>query len=113
MLKKWRHHIMPKKGRKASVDPVTLSVVWNRLLSITRETGVRVMNSAQSFVMANARDLGAVLLDDQGDTITQVEFLPVHSLGAEIPTKITLGIFGKLKPGDLVLANDSHIIKSG
>src|SRR4030067_482564 len=41
---------MTTKLAKPSVDPVTLSVVWNKLLTITRETGYRVMFSAQSIV---------------------------------------------------------------
>jgi N-methylhydantoinase B len=96
------------------VDPVTLSVVWNRLLSITRDVGERVVHSAQSFVMANARDLGPILLDDKGQVITQVDFATAHCLVAEVPARKILDKFeGKFYPGDCVLANDSHIIKSG
>ena len=104
---------MSTKEKGADVDPTTLSVVWNRLLTITRETGERVVHSAQSFVMANARDLGPVLLDTDSRIITSVEFLPCHCLLAEIPTKAILKKFGKLEPGDMVLANDAHIIQSG
>ncbi|MDP6178892.1 MAG: hydantoinase B/oxoprolinase family protein [Desulfatiglandales bacterium] len=104
---------MTTKEKGADVDPITLSVVWNRLLTITRETGERVVHSAQSFVMANARDLGPVILDTDARIITSVEFLPCHCLLAEIPTKAILNKFGKLNPGDMVLANDAHIIHSG
>lgn len=104
---------MTTKEKGATVDPITLSVVWNRLLTITRETGERVVHSAQSIVMAMARDLGPVLLDTDSRIITSVEFLPCHCLLAEIPTKVILKKFGKLEPGDMVLANDAHIIQSG
>ena len=57
----------------ADVDPITLSVVWNRLLTITRECGERVVHSSQSFVMALARDLGPVLLTPQAEIVTTVE----------------------------------------
>ena len=66
----------------AAIDPITLSVVWNKLLSITLETGERIIHSAQSYVMGNARDLGIVLLDDNMRIITQQAFLPVHCLSA-------------------------------
>ena len=65
---------------KPQVDEVTVSVVWNKLMNITREVGERVVHSAQSYVMANARDLGPVLLSDKGHIICQVEFLPCHCL---------------------------------
>ena len=104
---------MSAKVHEPGVDPVTLSVVWNRLLTINREMGYRVMHSGQSFVMANARDLGPVLVDEKGHILIQAEFLPSHTLVAETPSRIILDKFGKLDPGDLVLANDSHIIHSG
>jgi N-methylhydantoinase B len=105
---------MNSKMKKPVVDPITLSVVWNKLLNITRETGERVMHSAQSFVMANARDLGAVLLNDKGQILVQSEFALAHCGVAEIATKPMLDRYGgKLYPGDCVLANDAHIIRSG
>src|SRR3989304_6156833 len=97
-----------------SIDAVTLSVVYNKLLAVTREVGDRVVRSAQSFVMSNARDLGAVLLDDRGHVATTAEFAILHCFVAEIPTRAILDRFeGKLHPGDCVLANDGHIVRSG
>jgi N-methylhydantoinase B len=111
---KRRSRVKRREFQKPVVDPVTLSVVWNRLLSITRDVGERVVHSAQSFVMANARDLGPILLDDKGQVITQVDFATAHCLVAEVPTRKILDKFeGKLYSGDCVLANDAHIIKSG
>jgi hypothetical protein len=51
---------MTANVRKGVVDPVTLSVVWSKLLNIAREATERIMYSAQSWVMANAKDVGAV-----------------------------------------------------
>jgi N-methylhydantoinase B len=111
---KGRLQVRTTEFQKSVVDPVTLSVVWNRLLSITRDVGERVVHSAQSFVMANARDLGPILIDDRGRVITQVDFATAHCLVAEVPTRKILDKFeGKLYSGDCVLANDGHIIKSG
>jgi len=95
------------------VDEVTVSVIWNKLMNTTREVGERVVHSAQSYVMANARDLGPVLLSDIGHIVCQVEFLPCHCLLAEIPTKAILDKFGPLDEGDMVLGNDGFILRSG
>jgi len=99
--------------QKSKVDEVTVSVIWNRLMNITREVGERVVITSQSYVMANARDLGPVLLTNEGDIICQVEFLPCHCLLAEIPTKAIIEKFGNLDEGDMVLGNDGHILRSG
>ena len=58
-------------SNRAQVDEVTVSVIWNKLMNITREVGERVVHSAQSYVMANARDLGPVLLDSKGHIVCQ------------------------------------------
>jgi len=102
---------MPANTNK--VDEVTVSVIWNKLMNTTREVGERVVHSAQSYVMANARDLGPVLLNDEGHIVCQVEFLPCHCLLAEIPTKAILDKFGPLDEGDMVLGNDGFILRSG
>ncbi len=98
---------------QGKLDEVTVSVVWNKLMNITREVGERVVLSAQSYVMANARDLGPVLLNDKAQIVCQVEFLPCHCLLAEIPTAAILQKFGPLNEGDMVLGNDGFILKSG
>jgi hypothetical protein len=33
---------MSPKRKNADVDPITLTVIWNRLLTLTRECGERV-----------------------------------------------------------------------
>ncbi len=104
---------MNLKEKGAEVDPITLSVVWNRLLTITRECGERIVHSSQSFVMAMARDMGPVLLTPQVEIVTTVEFLPCHCLLAEIPTGNILKKFGTLDKGDMVIGNDAHIVQSG
>jgi N-methylhydantoinase B len=104
---------MNLEEKAVEVDPITLSVVWNRLLTITRECGERVVHSSQSFVMAQARDLGPVLLTPQAEIVTTVEFLPCHCLLAEIPTSNILKKSGKLNKGDMVIGNDGFIVQSG
>jgi N-methylhydantoinase B len=104
---------MSKKVKTTAVDPAVLPVVWNRLVTMIQVCGERVMYSAQSPLMALARDLGPALLTPEGDLICTADFLPHHTLVAEIPQKHILDKFGKLDKGDTVLANDAHIIQSG
>ena len=99
--------------KEEAIDPITFSVVWSRLLNLTYECGERLHLGSQSWVMGAARDLGCVLLTPETEICTQVEFLACHTLGAEIPAKVMKSWFPKLDPGDMVLANDAHIIKAG
>jgi N-methylhydantoinase B len=98
---------------KEELDPITLSVVWNRLLALTYECGERLHLAAQSWVMGAARDLGCVLMTPEMEIATQVEFLPCHTLGSELPATVMLSWHPNLGPGDMILANDGHIIKAG
>ena len=50
-----------------AIDPVTLSVVWQRLITITSEIGYRVMHSAQSYVMGMVQDLGPQFISTDGE----------------------------------------------
>jgi len=99
--------------KHTEVDPTTLTVVWNRLLTLTRECGERVVHSSQSYVMGLARDMGPVILTPQIEIVTSVEFIPCHCLLAEIPTRLILDIFGKLDQGDMVIGNDAYRVRSG
>ncbi|MFH1650735.1 MAG: hydantoinase B/oxoprolinase family protein [Chloroflexota bacterium] len=100
---------------KPPVDPITLAVSWNRLNTITLEMGERIIRASQSYVMANARDLGAILLDDKVRFLSQItQMPPTHAFTAEIAGSAILEKFkGNINPGDCFLANDSHIIRSG
>jgi N-methylhydantoinase B len=104
---------MKNQRNATAADPATLPVVWNRLITMIQVCGERVMHSAQSPLMALARDLGPALLDPEGNLICTADFLPHHTLVAEVPQKNILKKLGKLDPGDAVVANDSHIIQSG
>ena len=85
---------MSRNTKTVVVDPAVLPVVWNRLVTMIQVCGERVMYSAQSPLMALARDLGPALLTPEGDLICTADFLPHHTLVAEIPQKRILEKFG-------------------
>jgi N-methylhydantoinase B len=104
---------MNKQLNLPKVDPAVLSIVWNRLVTMVQLCGERVMHSAQSPLMALARDLGPAIMSPEGDLVCTSDFLPHHIFVAEIPQKNILRRLGKLDKGDAVVANDGHIIQSG
>ena len=48
----------PSAAPRADIDPITFSVVWNKLQYLAEQVGEKVLYSTQSFVTALARDLG-------------------------------------------------------
>ncbi len=101
-------------GAVSGVDPTTLSVVWNRLDSILDEVGEKVLHAAQSFVMANIRDLGAVATDPAGRLVAVSGYLPVHLfVAAEVVPTVKAWFNNEFHPGDFIICNDPHIIHGG
>src|SRR5512136_2436549 len=103
--------VKTKAGKKIEkskgVDPTTLSVVWNRFESILDEIGEKVMHATQSFVMANVRDLGQVLLDRKGEIVASSKYIVSHMFKApEAAHSIQKKFGNKFDPGDFIIAND-------
>ncbi len=96
-----------KKVKKSEpVDPTTLSVVWSRFESILDEMGEKVLHATQSFVMANVRDLGQVLLDPQGHIVAVSCYVVSHIFKSTEVTQNVIKYFkNKFDPGDFIIAN--------
>src|SRR4051794_18218470 len=61
------------------LDPITLSVLWHRLESITREIGAVMAATARSPIFAEAHDFSCFLTDAAGVVVTQADGLPIHT----------------------------------
>lgn len=88
------------------LDPVDYAVISQSLIAIAREMGVKLIRSAYSTVLREARDGSAALLDAQGNTVAQAELIPMH-----------LGSIGHvfracqaLYPNDTLVESDFFII---
>lgn len=98
-------------GRTPRVDPVTLSIVWSKLLSIVEEMGGTLRRTAYSPAVREGDDFSSGLFDRAGRLIAQGQFSPAHigampdvvrNVSRHIPTET-------LVPGDVVLFNDSAL----
>ncbi len=90
-------------------DPVTLKVVWDRLISISEEMGATLVRTAFSTVVRESADYACVLLDPKGNSLAQ----PRPSIPAFIGTMpATVRHFlakfpaEALRPGDGLITND-------
>ncbi len=54
-----------------TLDPITLEVLWNRLLSVVNEQQVTLMRTAFSTVVRESQDLACGVFDTNGYMIAQ------------------------------------------
>ncbi|NJO33532.1 MAG: hydantoinase B/oxoprolinase family protein [Rhodospirillales bacterium] len=92
------------------LDPVEYAIVSQSLIAAAREMGAKLVRSAYSTIMREAKDGSAALLDAKGETVAQAELIPMQ-LG-------TIGLIFKacgrmfpnetLEEGDILVINDPY-----
>lgn len=96
------------------VDPVTLTVVWNSLVSIADEMGGALRRTAFSEAVREGEDFSTGIFDRQGRLIAQGNFTPGH-LGAmpyAVENVLKYIQVKTLEPGDTIATNDSFLAGS-
>lgn len=94
-----------------TVDPITLTVIWNSLISIAEELGITLRHTAFSEGVREGDDFATALFDRDAVMIAQGNFSPGHLGSMPFVAKSVLQYFPveTLKPGDSILVNDSFI----
>lgn len=91
------------------IDPVSLGILWDRLISITNEIVQTLVRTSFSSVARENYDLSCVLFDARGRSIAQGTMsVPVFIGTAPQTMRHMLERFppGTLQPGDVLLTND-------
>jgi N-methylhydantoinase B len=98
-------------GSRTAVDPVTLSVLWNRLLSITEEMGSTLRSTAFSEAVREGDDFSTGIFDSKARLIAQGNFTPGHTGSMPYLVKGMLEYFPPhtLRQGDALVSNDSFL----
>jgi N-methylhydantoinase B len=98
-------------ARNGRVDPITLTVIWNTLISIANELGYTLRHTAFSEGVREGDDFSTALFDQSATMIAQGNFSPGHLGSMPAMAKHVLRYFpaDTLKPGDSILVNDSFI----
>lgn len=90
-------------------DPVSLGIMWDRLISITDEILVALVNTSFSTNVRESYDLSVVLFDPSGNSLAQGTY-SVPSFTGTAPETIRhmLNKFAPedLEPGDVIITND-------
>ncbi len=90
-------------------DPITLEILWSRLISIADEAAAALLRTAFSTIVRESNDFATVLMDRNGDSISE-NTGGIASFSCILPktTKHFLGLFPAetWRPGDCVITND-------
>lgn len=93
----------------SSIDPITLEVLWNRLLSVANEQQVALMRTAFSTIVRESQDLACGVFDTRGQMIAQsLTGTPGHINPMATGAKHFLAAYPPetLRPGDVLITND-------
>ena len=62
---------VPSRARSRKIDPVSLEILWSRLIAISEEQAAMVLRTAFSSIVRESYDFTCVLLTPSGDLLAQ------------------------------------------
>ncbi|MBM3485874.1 MAG: hydantoinase B/oxoprolinase family protein, partial [Alphaproteobacteria bacterium] len=93
-----------------SLDPVTLTLVQNRLDHIAQQMGWVMLRTARSPLFSQGHDFSCFITDSEGWILSQADGLPIHTGGGGLAARALIAAFpGRINPGDVFLLNDPYV----
>ena len=92
-----------------TIDPISLEILWNRLISIVNEQATALQNASFTTVVREAGDLSAGVFDTRGNMIAQaVTGTPGHinTMALAVRHFLTQYPWEQLEDGDSLISND-------
>ena len=94
-------------------DPITLEILWRRLVSIVDEADASVARTAFSSLLRDAHDYTCMFTDSRGQELVQGTFCTPGQAGA-----MALGVkkiissvpLAQYQPGDVIIVNDPWLL---
>jgi N-methylhydantoinase B len=91
----------------ARLDPVSLEILWGRLIAVADEQAAVVLRTAFSSIVRESHDFTCVLLTPEGDLLAQPhQSLPGFTRAASAVMRHFLSRWKSWRPGDVALTND-------
>ena len=91
------------------LDPITLEVITEGLISVVREMRATVFRTARSVAIHEARDFSCGLFDPEGQVVAQSEDIGSHVVPLPWSVEEALkDLGGALGPGDVLIMNDPY-----
>lgn len=95
--------------QNSSFDPVSLEIMWSRLINISEECWLTIRRTAFSLIIGESLDFGCELLDAQGNSLAHApRSMPVFNLALPRAARALLAAFPAetLQEGDVLITND-------
>ncbi|MBI4551382.1 MAG: hydantoinase B/oxoprolinase family protein [Candidatus Latescibacteria bacterium] len=90
-------------------DPITLEVLWNRLIAVVNEQATALMRTSFTSIVRDAGDLSAGVFDPHGNMVAQaVTGTPGHINAMATCIHHFLAVYPaeRLRPGDVLITNN-------
>lgn len=96
---------------ETDVDPVTLTIIWDRFQAITEEMGKTLERTGKSEAVCAGQDYSTALCDRDGQVVAQGNFSPAHLGSMPFAVRETLEYYdqSEFEPGDSVILNDAFM----
>ncbi len=94
-------------------DPITLEILWRRLISIVDEADATVSRTAFSSLLRDAHDYTCMFTDSKGRELAQGTFCTPGQAGAMtlgVKEIIRSNLLQQAKPGDVIIVNDPWLL---
>lgn len=93
-----------------TTNPVDYAIISQGLVAIAREMGFKLVRSAYSTVLREARDGSAALLDVEGNTVAQAELIPIQlgTIGQVFRHCLDVYPVETFEEGDFAIINDPY-----
>ena len=98
---------------KSNFDPITLEILWRRLVSIVDEADASVARTAFSSLLRDAHDYTCMFTDSRGQELVQGTFCTPGQAGAMalgVKKLINLVPLNECHPGDVYIVNDPWLL---
>ena len=92
------------------LDPVDYAVISQALLAAAREMGTKLVRSAYSNIVREARDASCAILDPQGNIVAQSEMVPMQLGSMNTTLRACLALFppASLTEDDFLVNNHPY-----
>ncbi|MGD9137749.1 MAG: hydantoinase B/oxoprolinase family protein [Desulfobacterales bacterium] len=98
---------------KSQFDPITLEILWRRLVSIVDEADASVARTAFSSLLRDAHDYTCMFTDSRGQELVQGTFCTPGQAGAMalgVKALINSIALDAYQPGDVYIVNDPWLL---
>lgn len=93
-----------------AIDPITLEVLTQGLISVVREMRATVMRTAKSVAIYEAKDFSCGLFAPDSQVVAQSEDIGSHVVPMPWTVQSAMAKLGaNLEPGDVILVNDPYV----